>query len=99
MLDQDSPANKYSPRWMTAGEESDSDDPARVQSIATYPDKFLPRSNKWPRLQLSADESDGSNRDVMRAAIYIVNATPIEQITDEGLVTANDPGKSAEDVH
>ena len=97
-IDQNSPANKYSPRWITAGQKSDSDDPTRLQSIATYPDNFVPRSNMWQRLQLSAERSDGSNRNVMRAIINIANTTPLEQVTDEGLVTANDPGKPAEDV-
>ncbi|MDA1049643.1 MAG: DUF1553 domain-containing protein [Planctomycetota bacterium] len=94
-IERDSLLHEYMLGWITGGAKSDLDDPATLESIRIYPENVVLRPDMQQQLQLLAEYSDGSIRDVTRLGIYNVNTTRIAEVTDEGLVTANELGETA----
>ncbi len=81
--------------WIRQGAPSDLADKSRVVAVRLTPDKLVLRPGQKHRLQLVADYSDGSRRDVTRLGIFGVNNDQFAAVDDEGLVTAADAGETA----
>ncbi|MEO8165386.1 MAG: DUF1549 domain-containing protein, partial [Betaproteobacteria bacterium] len=94
-IERDSLLHEYLLGWIEDGAQSDVNDPVTLKTIRIYPDNVVLRPGMQQQLQLLAEYSDGSMRDVTRLGIYNVNTTRIAQVTDEGLVTADELGESA----
>jgi hypothetical protein len=81
--------------WVRQGAPSDLADQARVIGVRMMPDKLVLQPGQKHRLQMIADYSDGSKRDVTRLTIYTANNEQFAFVDDEGLVTAGDAGETA----
>ena len=81
--------------WITEGCQSDLKDPVRLESIHVYPEKVVLSPSRQHQLQLIANYSDGSLRDVTRLAIFTANTERVASVDDMGLVTAADLGETA----
>lgn len=94
-FERDSLLHEYVLGWITDGATSDLAEPATIKSVRIHPDNVVLGPGMQQQLQLVAEYSDGSLRDVTRLGIYNVNTTRIAEVTDEGLVTANELGETA----
>lgn len=94
-IERDSLLHEYMLGWIRDGSDSDVADPVELRSLRIYPENVVLRPSMRQQLQLLAEYSDGSIRDVTRLGIYNVNTTRIADVTDEGLVTAKQLGESA----
>jgi hypothetical protein len=81
--------------WVRQGAPEDLADKAQVVGVRMTPDKLVLRPGQKHRLQLVADYSDGTARDVTRLGIYGANNDLYATVDDEGLVTAGDVGETA----
>ncbi len=82
-------------KWITQGTPSDLADTAQVVGVRVVPDKLVLKSGEKHRLQLIAEYSNGTKRDVTRLGVFAVNNDQFAQVSDEGLVTANAAGETA----
>ena len=92
---KDSLASEIVVAWVRQGTPSDLPDPTRVIGVKLVPDKVVLRSGQKHRLQLMAQYSDGTTRDVTRLGIFSANNNQFAEIDAEGLVTAGDAGETA----
>jgi len=81
--------------WIRQGTPDDRKDPAQVIAVRIVPEKLILQPGQKHRLQLFADYSDGTKRDVTRLAIFAANNTQFANVDDEGLAVAGDPGETA----
>ncbi len=81
--------------WIRQGAPQDLKDPAHVIGIRMIPDKLVLRPGQTHQLQLIADYSDGTKRDVTRLAIFTANNDQYAVVDDVGLVQGRDPGETA----
>jgi hypothetical protein len=82
-------------KWITQGTPADLTDPARVVGVRIVPDKLALKPGEKHRLQLIAEYSDGTKRDVTRLGVFAVNNDQFAQVSDEGLVTSIAAGETA----
>ncbi len=82
-------------QWIAQGCPSDLKDQTHVVGIRIFPDKLVLEPSKKHQLQLLADYSDGTTRDVTKLSVFSANNTQFAEVTDEGLVTAGDAGETA----
>jgi hypothetical protein len=82
-------------RWIRQGAPGDLTDKAEVVAVRLVPDKLVLRPGQKHRLQLIAQYSDGTTRDVTRLGILTANNTQYADALDEGIVVAGDPGETA----
>jgi hypothetical protein len=82
-------------RWIGQGAPGDLADPARVVSVRLVPDKLGLRPAQEHRLQLIAQYTDGSTRDVTRLGVYNANNNRFADVDEEGLVSAGEVGETA----
>lgn len=82
-------------RWVEQGAPGDLADPAHVVAVRQIPERLVLRPNQKHRLQLIAEYSDGTRRDVTRLSVFTANNTQFAEVDDEGLVTAGDAGETA----
>lgn len=81
--------------WIEQGANSDLQDPSEVQFVTVEPERFVLEPGMKHQLQVIAHYSSGATRDVTRLGIFNVNTDGVAEVTDTGLVTANDLGESA----
>ena len=82
-------------KWITQGTPSDLTDTAQVVGVRVVPDKLVLKPGEKHRLQLIAEYSNGTKRDVTRLGLFAVNNDQFAQVSDEGLVTAIAAGETA----
>ncbi|MBA4189942.1 MAG: hypothetical protein C0467_18310 [Planctomycetaceae bacterium] len=81
--------------WVTQGVPSDVKDTLEVVGVRMVPDKLLLKPGDKHRIQLIADYSDGTKRDVTRLGIFAVNNDQFAKVDDDGMVTAVAAGETA----
>jgi hypothetical protein len=81
--------------WVRDGTPSDLGDTARVVGVRLVPDKLVLRPGQKHHLQMIAQYSDGTTRDVTRLGIFNANNTRFAEVDDEGFVTAGERGETA----
>ena len=82
-------------QWISQGAPSDLPDEVRVIAVRMKPEKLVLGPGQSHRLQLLAEYSDGSTRDVTRLGIFNVNNEQYATVDDIGRVTAGDFGETA----
>jgi hypothetical protein len=82
-------------RWVSEGAPGDLKDAARVVGVATVPDRLVLKPGQSHRVQLIAEYSDGTKRDVTRLGIFAVNNDRFAGVDDDGKVTALAAGETA----
>jgi len=92
---KDSLPHEILTRWIAQGAPQDLSDSREVVAVRVVPDKLVLAPNAQHRLQLIAQYSDGSTRDVTRLGCYSVNNELYAMVNDEGLVTAREFGETA----
>jgi hypothetical protein len=81
--------------WITQGTPSDLKDPAQVVRVITVPDKLVLKRGQSHRVQLIAEYTDGTRRDVTRLGVFAVNNDRLASVDDDGKVTAGVAGETA----
>jgi hypothetical protein len=81
--------------WIKQSTPEDLAEKTRVAGVRMVPDKLVLRPGQKHRLQLIADYTDGTSRDVTRLGIFTANNELHATVDDEGLVTAADSGETA----
>ena len=81
--------------WITQGAPGDLQDEAQVVRVRLFPDKLVLAAGQKHRLQLIADYTDGTTRDVTPLGVFTANNEQFADVDDEGLVTAGDAGETA----
>jgi hypothetical protein len=81
--------------WIRQGAPGDLSDTARVVGVRLVPDKLVMQPGQTHRLQLIAQYSNGSTRDVTRLGIFTANNDYYVGVDGEGRVTASNPGETA----
>jgi hypothetical protein len=81
--------------WIKQGAPEDLSDKEAVVNVRMTPDRLVLRPGQKHRLQLVADYSNGTSRDVTRLGIYTANNEQFASVDDEGMVTAGDAGETA----
>jgi hypothetical protein len=81
--------------WITQGCPSDVQDKAEVVGVRMVPDKLVLRPGDKHRIQLIAEYSDGTRRDVSRLGIFAVNNDRFAKIDEDGMLTAVEAGETA----
>jgi len=82
-------------RWIEQSAPSDLTDPARVVAVRLVPEKLVLKPGQKHRLQLTAEYTDGSKRDVTRLGIFAANNDLYASTDDEGHVMAGAAGETA----
>jgi hypothetical protein len=82
-------------RWIREGCPGDIENTNRVVGVRMIPERLALAPGQKHRLQLIADYSDGTHRDVTRLSVFNANNTQYAEVDDEGLVTAGDAGETA----
>ena len=81
--------------WISEGAASDVADPLTIESVHIYPETVVLAPGSQHQLQLVAQYSDGSRRDVTRLGIFEANSQTVATVDDAGLVTAVELGETA----
>jgi hypothetical protein len=81
--------------WVAQGTPEDLGDPAQVVRVRVIPDTLTLKPGDRHRLQLIADYSNGTARDVTRFGIFTANNTQFATVDDDGLVRGGDAGETA----
>src|SRR5205823_3378618 len=74
---------------------SDLTDNAHVVGVRLVPDRLVLHPGEKHRLQLIAEYSDGSKRDVTRLGLFAANNGQTAAADETGMVQAGDPGETA----
>jgi hypothetical protein len=82
-------------KWITQGAPDDRKDPAEVVGVRVVPEKLVLRPGQKHRLQLIADYSDGTRRDVTRLAIFAANNVVYADVDDAAVAVAGQAGETA----
>ncbi|MBC8116235.1 MAG: DUF1549 domain-containing protein, partial [Candidatus Saccharimonas sp.] len=77
--------------WIQAGAPASAPNAPRVSKLIMTPGERVMNSNEQQQLAVLAEYSDGSRRDVTREAEYSSNLDVVAVVSDDGLVTANEP--------
>ena len=81
--------------WITQGTPSDLTDTAQVVRVTMVPDKHVLKPGQAHRIQLIAEYTDGTRRDVTRLGVFAVNNDRLASVDDDGKVTAGVAGETA----
>jgi len=81
--------------WIMQGTPADLGDEARVERVRIIPDKVVLHPGQKHRLQLIAEYSDGTSRDVTRHGIFNANNDQYATVSEDGLVTGGEFGETA----
>ena len=87
--------HQYLSEWIAEGANSDVEKPLRLVSTEVFPKKAILQPGTKHQIQLLANYSDGSVRDVTRLGIFTANTGTVASVDDSGLVTAGDLGETA----
>jgi Protein of unknown function (DUF1553)/Protein of unknown function (DUF1549) len=88
-------ADEILSRWVHDGAPGDLEDRAEVVGVRLLPDKLVLRPGQRHQLQLVAEYSDGTKRDVTRLGVFNANNPRFAGVDGEGLVVADDAGETA----
>jgi hypothetical protein len=77
--------------WIQSGAPASAANVPRVVKLNMVPSERVMNTNEQQQLTVLADYSDGSRRDVTREAQYSTNLDVVAVVSDDGLVTANEP--------
>jgi len=77
--------------WIQAGAPASAPDVPHVVRLRMSPAERVMQPDQRQQLVVLAEYSDGSVRDVTRSAQYSTNLDVVAVVSDEGLVTANEP--------
>jgi hypothetical protein len=88
-------SNDILTQWIRQGTPDDLADTNHVVGVRLVPDKLVLRPGQRHRVQMIAEYSDGSTRDVTRLGIWTANNDRYAAVDDEGLVRAGDAGETA----
>jgi len=77
--------------WIQAGAPASAPNAPRVTKLIMTPPERVMNVNEQQQLAVLAEYSDGSRRDVTREAVYSSNLDVVAVVSDDGLVTANEP--------
>ena len=81
--------------WVTQGVPSDVKDKLEVVGVKMIPDRLLLKPGDKHRIQLVAEYSNGTKRDVTRLGIFAVNNDQFAKVDEDGMVTAAAAGETA----
>ncbi|TVQ01080.1 MAG: DUF1553 domain-containing protein [Planctomycetaceae bacterium] len=81
--------------WIAAGAPQSEDDTLRVETLSVTPNLRVGAPGLKQQLQVTADYSDGSRRDVTALAIYDSIDPGVAAVDDIGLVEATGHGQTA----
>jgi hypothetical protein len=81
-------------RWVTEGAPGDLKDAAQVVRVMTVPDKLVLKPGQAHRVQLLAEYTDGTKRDVTRLGLFTVNNDRFAAVDEDGKVTALSAGET-----
>jgi hypothetical protein len=81
--------------WIAQGAPNDLANADRVVAVRLVPDKLVLRPGQKHRLQLIAEYTNGTKRDVTRLGIFTANNDLFASTDDEGLVMAGAAGETA----
>ncbi|MBY0515080.1 MAG: DUF1553 domain-containing protein [Gemmataceae bacterium] len=81
--------------WVAAGCPDDRKDPAEVVAVRLVPDRLVLKPGQAHRLQLIAEYTDGTRRDVTRLGVFAANNDLYGTVSDDGLVVAGTAGETA----
>ena len=82
-------------KWIAQRCPSDLTDTAHVVGVRLVPDRLVLHPGENHRLQLIAEYSDGSKRDVTRLGLFAANNGQFAAADELGVVQAGDPGETA----
>lgn len=77
--------------WIQSGAPASASDVPRVVKLQMFPAERVMDANEQQQIAVIAEYSDGSRRDVTREAQYSTNLDVVAVVSDNGLVTANEP--------
>jgi hypothetical protein len=77
--------------WIQSGAPASASDTPHVVKLTMHPAERVMNAQEQQQLAVLADYSDGTQRDVTREAQYSTNLDVVAIVSDEGLVTANEP--------
>ena len=80
-------------KWITQGSPGDLKDKNESFASSMVPDKLVLKPGESHRVQLIAEYTDGTKRDVTRLGIFAVNNDRFASVDDDGMVTAVDAAK------
>ncbi|QDU30886.1 Bacterial Ig-like domain (group 2) [Anatilimnocola aggregata] len=81
--------------WVRDGTPGDIKDERQVVRVTLTPATLVLQPQQRHQLQLTAEYSDGTVRDVTKWGIFTANNTQFAEVGDDGLVTAGDAGETA----
>jgi hypothetical protein len=82
-------------KWISQGAPGDLKDSVQVVRVALVPDKLVLKRGQSHRVQLIAEYTDGTKRDVTRLGVFAVNNDRLAAVDDDGKVTAGGAGETA----
>jgi hypothetical protein len=88
-------ADEILTNWIRQGAPGDLADAAEVVRVRLVPPQLVLKPGQQHRLQLMAEYSNGTQRDVTRLGIFAANNPQFATVDDEGLVVAGDAGETA----
>lgn len=77
--------------WIQSGAPASAPNAPRVVKLAMFPAERVMNPNEQQQLAVIAEYSDGTRRDVTREAQYSTNLETVAVVSDDGLITANEP--------
>ncbi len=81
--------------WVRDGTPGDLKDPREVVRVTLTPETLVLQPQQRHQLQMTAEYSDGSRRDVTKWGIFTANNTQFAEVDEAGLVIAGDAGETA----
>jgi hypothetical protein len=82
-------------QWIKQGAPGDLRDTAQVVRVTMVPDKLVLKPGQTHRIQLIAEYTDGTKRDVTRLGVFAVNNDRFAVVDDDGKVMAGTTGETA----
>lgn len=77
--------------WIQSGAPASAASVPHVVKLTMVPSERVMQSGEQQQLAVLADYSDGTRRDVTREAQYSTNLDVVAVVSDDGLVTSNEP--------
>lgn len=90
-LEPDSEPYRLIQSWIQSGAPASAPDVPHVIRLRMHPVERVMEPNEQQQLVVLAEYSDGAIRDVTRSAQYSTNLDVVAIVSDDGLVTANEP--------
>ncbi len=82
-------------KWVTQGVPADLNDKDEVVGVRMIPDKLVMKPGEKHHIQLIAEYSDGTTRDVTRLGMFAVNNDRFATVDEDGMVESIESGETA----